>query len=45
MAHAREFQHMVDVVGLKDFGFWGSHFTFKRGRLRERLDGAFANVD
>jgi hypothetical protein len=37
------FRDSLDDCGLVDLGFTGDSFTWKRGRLRERLDRAVAN--
>lgn len=45
MKHASEFQQMMDAAGLQELGFSGNRFTFKRGRLQERLDKTLANTE
>ncbi|CAL1414000.1 unnamed protein product [Linum trigynum] len=39
----REFQDVVNDIGLHDLGYTGPHFTWFRTGLRERLDRAMAN--
>jgi hypothetical protein len=36
------FRNVLDDCGLEDIGFTGDQFTWKRGRIRERLDRAVA---
>ena len=37
------FRDALSDCDLEDLGFWGENFTWKRGRIREKLDRAVAN--
>lgn len=41
----REFQDALHDCELEDVGFVGDKFTWRRGRIRERLDRGVANHD
>jgi hypothetical protein len=43
--YMQAFRDAMNDCELEDIGFVGNHFTWKRGRIRERLDRALANAD